>query len=42
MAMDAEMLAALCIDKPIDDIRIRFCREPLVRRGRKDSELDAL
>ena len=42
MAMDAEMPATLCIDKPIDDIRIRFCREPLVRSGWKDSKLDAL
>ena len=41
-AMDAEMLAALDIDDPIDDVRIRFCREPLVRSGRKDPELDAL
>ena len=42
MAMDAEMLAALGIDDLIDDVRIRFCREPLVRCGRKDPELDAL
>lgn len=40
--MDAEMLSALGISEPIDDIRIRFCREPLVRKGRKDPELDAL
>ena len=42
MAMDAEMLSALGIDEPIDDLRLRFCREPLVRKGRKDPELDAL
>ena len=30
------------IGEPIDDVRIRFCREPLVRCGRKDPELDAL
>ena len=41
-AMDTEMLSALGIGEPIDDIRIRFCREPLVRCGRKDLELDAL
>ena len=42
MGMDADMLSALGIDEPIDDVRIRFCREPLVRKGRKDPELDAL
>ena len=41
-AMDAEMLSVLGIDEPVDDIRVRFCREPLVRSGRKDPELDAL
>ena len=42
MAMDAEMLSVLGIDEPMDDVRIRFCREPLVRKGRKDPKLDAL
>ena len=42
IAMDTEMLSALGIDEPVDDVRIRFCREPLVRSGRKDPELDAL
>ena len=42
MAMDAEMLAALGIDEPMNDLRVRFCREPLVRSGREDPELDAL
>ena len=36
------MLSALSIGESIDDIRIKFCREPLVRKGRKDAELDAL
>lgn len=39
-AMDAETLCALGADESIDDVRIRFCREPLVRGGRKDPELD--
>ena len=42
MGMDAELLSVLGIDEPIDDIRRRFCREPLVRGGRKDAGLDAL
>ena len=42
MDMDTEMLSVLGINEPIDDIRIRFCREPLFRGGRKDPELDAL
>ena len=42
MGMDAEMLSVLGIDEPIDDLRVRFCREPLVRSGREDPELDAL
>ena len=40
--MDAEMLSALGIGESLDDLRARFCREPLVRCGRKDPELDAL
>ena len=41
-APDTEMLSALGIGESLDDLRARFCREPLVRCGRKDPELDAL
>ena len=42
IGMDTEMLSVLGIDDPIDDLRVRFCREPLVRKGREDTKLDAL
>ena len=42
IAMDTEMLSALGIDEPVDDLRARLCREPLVRGGREDPDLDAL
>lgn len=40
-AIDNEMLSALKIDYPLDDIRLRFCREPVVRCGRNDYSLDS-
>ena len=40
--MDTEMLASLGINESIDDLRLMFCRQPLVWKGRKDPELDAL
>ena len=40
-AIDSEMISALKIDYPLDDIRLRFCREPVVRGGRIDPALDS-
>lgn len=41
-AIDDEIMSALKIDHSLDDIRSRFCREPVVRSGRVDNLLDSI
>ena len=42
IGMDTEMISVPGTSEFIDYIRIRFCHEPLVRKGREDQGSDAL